>query len=43
MPTATLSATKPNQLREKQSLAYQAQNAADLIAHYEKAANIIVI
>jgi hypothetical protein len=43
MPTTTLNATKPNRLIEKRSLAYQAQNAADLIAHYEKAVNVIVI
>jgi hypothetical protein len=43
MPEATLSATKPNRLMEKQSPAYQAKNAADLIAHHEKAANVIVI
>jgi hypothetical protein len=43
MPTATLSATKPNRLIEKQNPACVAKNAADLIAHYEKVANIIVI
>jgi hypothetical protein len=43
MPTATLSTTKPNRLIEKQCLAYQAKNTADLVAHYEKAANVVVI